>query len=71
MTEHAYQLLIDKFIDREYGGAYWMVDYQGNILGDKKKIYGQAFTIYALALYHWITQCSEVVKEAKKIFWLV
>jgi len=71
LAEHAYRFLMDKFIDREYGGAYWMVDYKGNILTDKKKMYGQAFTIYALAKYYLVTKDPVVLEEAKKIFQLI
>jgi mannobiose 2-epimerase len=30
MAQRAYQYLIEKFIDRQYGGAFWMVSAQGN-----------------------------------------
>lgn len=36
----------DYFLDREYGGIYWSVDYQGNPLDTKKQTYAIGFAIY-------------------------
>jgi len=71
IAHHAYRFLIDKFLDREYGGAYWMVDYRGNVLNDKKKMYGQAFTLYALAQYYLATGEQAVLDKATQIFRLI
>ena len=51
MARRAYDYLQTYFWDPQYGGAFWQVDYQGNLLDDSKKIYGQAFYIYALTEY--------------------
>lgn len=56
-AERAYKYLLQHFWDPEFGGVYWMVDYQGKPLEEKKRIYGQAFTVYALAEYASV--CSE------------
>ena len=50
-ARRAYEYLCQYFWDNEFGGVYWMVDYEGRPLDTKKRIYGQAFTIYALAEY--------------------
>ena len=50
-ARRAYEYLWRYFWDAEFGGVYWMVDYQGNPVETKKRIYGQAFTVYALAEY--------------------
>jgi len=71
MTNWAYNFLRDKFFDRQFGGVFWLVDYKGNILDDKKKIYGQAFTIYALAEYSKISGNKEVLDHAIEIFQLI
>jgi len=39
------------FIDEEYGGVYWSVDYAGKPLDTKKQIYALSFTIYGLTEY--------------------
>jgi mannobiose 2-epimerase len=48
----AYQYIIDHFIDKEYGGVFWTVDYKGKPLDTKKQVYAIAFTIYALSEYY-------------------
>ena len=43
--------ILDHFIDREYGGAYWCLKASGEPLDTKKQIYAIAFAIYGLAEY--------------------
>ena len=43
--------LIEHFIDPEYGGVYWSVDYRGEPLDTKKQFYAIAFVIYGLTEY--------------------
>lgn len=50
-AERAYEYLLQHFWDLQFGGVYWMVDYRGKPVEAKKRIYGQAFTVYALAEY--------------------
>jgi len=40
--------IIEHFIDQEYGGVYWSVDYEGNPLDTKKHFYAIGFVIYGL-----------------------
>ncbi|MEN6424186.1 MAG: AGE family epimerase/isomerase, partial [Phycisphaerales bacterium] len=48
LAQRAYEYLTDHFLDQQYGGYFWELDPSGTVLDDKKKIYGQAFCIYAL-----------------------
>ena len=50
-ARRAYEYLRRYFWDTEFGGVYWMVDHLGKPVETKKRIYGQAFTVYALAEY--------------------
>jgi len=50
-AQRAYDYLLKYFFDPEFGGVYWMLDYEGRPLDTKKRIYGQAFAVYALAEY--------------------
>ena len=50
-ARRAYEYFIDHFIDHEYGGVYWSVDYQGNPLDTKKQFYAIGFAIYGLSEY--------------------
>ena len=51
MADWAYDYIVDKFWDAEYGGIYWMLDYLGHPISDRKQIYAQAFAAYAMAEY--------------------
>jgi mannobiose 2-epimerase len=50
-ARRAYEYLRRYFWDTQFGGVYWMVDHLGKPVETKKRIYGQAFTVYALAEY--------------------
>jgi mannobiose 2-epimerase len=62
LAERAYVYLSKHFIDADYGGVYWTVDYEGNTLDTKKQVYAIAFTIYALSEY-FMASGNEVVKH--------
>lgn len=71
LAQCAYDYLLANFRDKEYGGYYWMVDYQGNPVDVKKQTYGQAFAIYALSEYHLATGNEESLKHAVDLFKLL
>ena len=71
MAHWAYQFLIDKYFDDQFGGVFWLLDYKGNVVEDKKKIYGQAFTIFALAEYNKVSQNDEALARAFKLFHVI
>jgi mannobiose 2-epimerase len=51
LADRAFRYLERYFIDLEYGGVYWTVDYLGNPKDTKKQIYALAFAIYGLSEY--------------------
>ena len=55
-ARRAHEYISRYFLDPEHGGVYWMLDYQGHPVETKKRIYGQAFTVYALAEYYLATR---------------
>jgi mannobiose 2-epimerase len=71
MADRAFQQLNEVFRDPVYGGYYWMVSYQGQPVDVKKKLYGHAFTIYALAEYALATGEEAAGDLAKEVFFLV
>nr|WP_234404909.1 AGE family epimerase/isomerase [Paenibacillus bouchesdurhonensis] len=71
IADRAYAYLQDVFTDREFGGLYWMVDYTGQPIQDKKQVYGQAFVIYALSEYHLASGHPEPVQQAVQLFELL
>ena len=66
-ARRAYEYLTSYFWDLEYGGVYWMLDYLGNPIDTKKRIYGQAFTVYALAEYYHATGDAEALEKAMRL----
>lgn len=60
--------IIEHFIDPEYGGVYWSVDYQGNPLDTKKQFYAIGFTIYGLTEYARATDDREALDYALQLF---
>ncbi|MBN1219270.1 MAG: AGE family epimerase/isomerase [Anaerolineae bacterium] len=71
MAKRAWQYLEDKFWDPDHSGLFWWLDYRGQPLVTDKKIYGQAFTIYALAEYRRTTQNARSLARAKEIYYLI
>lgn len=71
MAQRAYDYLQDHFWDRSYGGTFWQVDFQGRLLDEKKKIYGQAFYIYALAEYYQAVGEPAALQRAAEMFKLI
>lgn len=65
---HAKRFLIDRLYDKEYGGVYWAVDYQGNPVDVRKQIYALGFAIYGLSEYHRATADAEALTYAIHLF---
>ncbi len=70
-AEHAYKFLKDCCIDKENGGVYWSVTYNGKISDDTKHTYNQAFAIYALSSYYDAVKDEEALKIAEELFNLI
>ncbi len=70
-ARRAYDYLERHFWDREFGGVYWMVDYLGHPRDSKKRIYGQAFTVYALAEYASATAERDPLDKAIALYRLI
>ena len=60
--------LIEHFIDKEYGGVYWSVDYLGRPLDTKKQFYAIGFAIYGLSEYARATGDREVLDYALQLY---
>jgi mannobiose 2-epimerase len=71
MAERAFDFVMNRFWDVQNGGAYWQLDRKGRVLDDAKKIYGQAFYIYALAEYHRAFDAPVALARAKELFELI
>jgi len=71
MARRAYDYLEVYFWDSRHVGTFWQVDFQGHPLDDKKKIYGQAFYIYALAEYCQAFGSDPAMKLARQVYDLI
>ena len=71
MANWAYDYLRNVFLDPEYGGLYWTVDYTGNPVFDRKHHYAQAFGIYGLSEYYRATQEPQSLALAQELFRLL
>ncbi|MGD0891806.1 MAG: AGE family epimerase/isomerase [Terracidiphilus sp.] len=63
-ARRAYEYLVRFFWDNEFGGVYWLVDHLGHPIDTKKRVYAQAFTIYALAEYYHAVGDAQILARA-------
>ncbi len=71
MAERACRFVLERFWDAEHGGAFWRLDSSGQVLDNSKKIYGQAFCIYALAEYFRAFDTPVALRKATELFELL
>ena len=67
-AKRAFDYLLNYFFDKEFGGVYWELDARGNPISDKKQVYAQAFTIYALSAYYRLTHDDRALTHALSCF---
>lgn len=70
-ADRAYQYIVNHFLDHNYGGLYWMLDYKGNPVVKRKQTYAQAFGIFSLVEYFMATGNKVALRNAQEIFELV
>ncbi len=68
MATYAKEYFISHFIDREYGGVYWSVDYKGNPLNTRKQFYAIGFALYGMSEYARATGDREALDYALQLF---
>ncbi len=66
-AKHSYEFLKNAFYDKENGGVYWSVTYDGKPSDDSKHTYNQSFAIYALASYYEVSKDSQALKLANEL----
>ncbi|MBP1561331.1 MAG: AGE family epimerase/isomerase [Oscillospiraceae bacterium] len=66
-ARHAYEFL-KKCVDRENGGVYWMMTYDGKPADTMKHTYNQAFAIYALSAYYLASKDKSALDLAFELF---
>lgn len=70
-ADHGYEFLKEHCIDKEYGGIYWSMKYDGTPLDTTKHTYNQAFCIYALSSYYEASGKQEALDLARKLYKLI
>ncbi|MCM1525136.1 MAG: AGE family epimerase/isomerase [Ruminococcus sp.] len=67
-ARHAYEFLKDFCLDRENGGVYWEMNYDGTVMDGMKHTYNQAFAIYALSTYYLACKDRDALDLAFTLF---
>lgn len=70
-ADHAWAFLRDYCVDRENGGVYWSVAFDGEPEDTTKHTYNQAFAIYALSAYYEASGEKEALKLAWELFHII
>lgn len=68
LATRAFEYLEQHFLDAEYGGLFWSVDYRGRPLDTKKQIYALAFAIYGLSEYYAASGNARALQHAQALF---
>ncbi len=70
-AKHAYDFLKNHCYDKEYGGVFWSVTYDGKPEDDSKHTYNQAFAVYALSSYYDASGDREALELAYQIYRII
>ena len=70
-AKHGYAFLKQHCVDRENGGVYWSLNYDGTPLDTTKHTYNQAFSIYALSSYYEAAKEKEALELAYALYRLI
>ncbi|MEP6682271.1 MAG: AGE family epimerase/isomerase [Parafilimonas sp.] len=64
----AFNFIKEYFADKNFGGVFWTVDANGNMLDSKKQIYALAFCIYGLSEYYAATKDEEALALSVSLY---
>jgi len=67
-AKHGFSFLKEHCLDKENGGIFWSIRYDGTPEDTTKHTYNQAFSIYALSSYYEAAKDEEALKMANDIF---
>ncbi len=70
-ARHGYEFMQKYCVDREQGGVYWSVTYDGMPEDTTKHTYNQAFSIYALSSYYDASGDKEALRTAMELFHII
>lgn len=70
-VSHGFEFMKNYCFDKENGGVFWSVNYDGSPKDTTKHTYNQAFSIYALSSYYDATGDKEALKLAEELFHII
>ena len=70
-AEHAFRFLRDYCVDKENGGVYWSLAFDGKPEDTTKHTYNQAFAIYALSAYYDASRDEEALSLAWELYEII
>lgn len=70
-AKHGFAFMKEHCMDKENGGIFWSMKYDGTPEDTTKHTYNQAFSIYALSSYYEATHDEEVLAMAKELFHII
>lgn len=70
-ANHAYEFFKNSCLDKEKGGVFWSLNYDGTVYDSTKHTYNQAFAIYALSSYYSASKNKEALNYARELFLLI
>ncbi len=71
VADRAYNYIKQYFLDEEFGGVYWELDFKGNPVNTKKQVYAQGFALYGFSEYYRTTGNKEALNLAIELFHLI
>ena len=70
-AKHGYEFMKKYCVDKERGGVYWSVRYDGTPEDTTKHTYNQAFSIYALSSYYDASGDKSALDTAMELFHII
>lgn len=71
MANRAKDFILKHFFDKEFGGTYWTISFEGKPVDTKKQIYSQAFFIYAFTEHYRASGDESSLRTAVGLFRLI
>lgn len=70
-AKHGFSFMKEHCMDKENGGIFWSIKYNGEPEDTTKHTYNQAFAIYALSSYYEASKDEEALSMAKELFHII
>lgn len=67
-AKRSFDYIKEHFIDQEFGGVYWLLDCNGQVINDRKQAYALSFAMYGLSEYYIASGDSFAKKLAIQLY---